>query len=243
MTKSFTLLVKVFLITTLMFSSIAHSQTYINYSQVIQSSLRTDQDLKIDSTRKPLEMLKFIQPQPGMAVLDIFSGGGYTAQLMKLAVGPSGKVLAFNTRPSQALLDRLQMHPQSNFIPIVGTLNELIEGTYELFDIVTVVNSYHDMVNANPEIQITNKRIFDLLKPGGTLIIRDHEAKAGVGKSVTKTLHRIDPISVTQDFESVGFKKIQEGDFVKNPEDTMEQHSSKSETGTQGFVFKFIKKI
>jgi len=98
------------------------------------------------------------------------------------------------------------------------------------------------MVNANSEIQITNKRIYDLLKPGGILIIRDHEAKAGVGKSVTKTLHRIDPLSVVQDFESVGFKKIQEGDFVKNPADTMEEHSGKSETVTQGFVFKFLKK-
>jgi predicted methyltransferase len=220
---------------------IAHSQSDSDYLQAIKSPIRIEQDLKIDQTRKPLEMLKFIQPKPGMVVLDIFSGGGYTAQLMNLAVGPSGKVWAFNTRPSQALADRLQMHPQSNLIPVVGTLNELLTDSDGRVDIVRIVNSYHDMVNANSEIQITNKRIYDLLKPGGILIIRDHEAKAGAGKSVTKTLHRIDPLSVTQDFESVGFRKIQEGDFVKISADSKEEHSSKNETGTQGFVFKFMK--
>ena len=111
-----------------------------------------------------------------------------------------------------------------------------------LVDIVTIVNSYHDMVNTNSDIQITNKRICNLLKPSGILIIRDHEAKAGAGKSVTKTLHRIDPVSVVQDFEFVGFKKIQEGNFVKNPADTMEEHSGKSETATQGFVLNFSRK-
>jgi len=242
MNKFFAVSIKAIFITHLMLSSIAYSQTFSDYSQVIQNPLRTEQDVKIDSTRKPLDMLKFIQPQTGMVVLDIFSGGGYTAQLMNLAVGPTGKVWAFNMRPNQALADRLQMRPQNNFIPVVGTLNELLPESSGLVDIVTIVNSYHDMVNANSEIQITNKRIYDLLKPGGILIIRDHEAKAGVGKSVTKTLHRIDPLSVVQDFESVGFKKIQEGDFVKNPADTMEEHSGKSETATQGFVFKFLKK-
>jgi predicted methyltransferase len=241
MNKFTNVLIKFFLIANLTLALIAHAQSDSDYLQTIKSPLRTEQDLKIDQTRKPLDMLKFIQPRPGMAVLDIFSGGGYTAQLMNLAIGPSGKVWAFNTRPNQALTDRLQMHPQSNLIPVDGTLNELLTDSNGLIDIVTIVNSYHDMVNVNPEIQITNKRIYDLLKPGGILIIRDHEAKAGTGKSVTKTLHRIDPVSVTQDFESVGFRKIQEGDFVKNSADSKEEHSSKNETGTQGFVFKFIK--
>jgi len=222
-------------------AQVAQAQSVADYSQIIRSPIRTEQDLKIDPTRKPLEMLNFIQAQPGMVVLDIFSGGGYTAQLMRLAVGSSGKVWAFNTKPSQALADRLNMHPQSNFLPYVGNLNTLIPESNGQIDIVTIVNSYHDMVNAHPDIAMTNQRIYALVKPGGMLIIRDHEARAGSGKSATKTLHRIDPAAVIADFESVGFKKIAEGDFLKSPGGTLEESSNNVAVPIQGFILKFTK--
>ena len=55
------------------------AQTNQNFLQIIQSPIRLEQDFKLDSKRKPLEMLQFIAVKPGSQVLDILSGGGYTA--------------------------------------------------------------------------------------------------------------------------------------------------------------------
>lgn len=233
--------VKNVLILSMLVAPISFALSNQNYLQIIQSPVRTEQDLKMDRTRKPMETLEFIQVKPGMTVLDIFSGGGYTAQLMALAVGPSGKVLAFNVKPSDALQDRLQKNPQKNLMPVINSIHQLAPDSEGPVDVVTIINSYHDIVNADPEIQTTNKRIYQLLKLGGLLIIRDHEAKHGSGKTVTKTLHRIDPSSVIADFESVGFVKVAEGDFLKNPEDSKDEHSSKPGLLTQGFILKFQK--
>ena len=216
------------------------AQTNQNFLQIIQSPIRLEQDFKLDSKRKPLEMLQFIAVKPGSQVLDILSGGGYTAQLLALTVGPSGKVLAFNTRANQNLQDRLISNPQSNILPVLGNLNDLIPDSNGPVDMITIINSYHDMVNANPNIQITNQRIYQLLKLGGILIVRDHEALEGVGKTATKTLHRIEPAAVITDFEAVGFKKVSEGDFLKNSQDAKEEHWNKLSTPA-GFILKFIK--
>jgi len=61
---------------------------------VIASPIRTDQDRRMDAARHPAEFLPFTQVRPGMQVLDVAAGGGYTSQLMALAVGPTGMVWA-----------------------------------------------------------------------------------------------------------------------------------------------------
>ena len=210
-------------------------------SEVVNHPVRTAQDRSLDAKRKPQEMLNFIQVKPGMAALDIFSDSGYTAQLMALAVGPTVKAYAFNIRAFPALDERLKEHPQANFISVVGALNELLPAMDGQIDVITIINSYHDLVNINPDIQTMNKRIYALLKPGGMLIVRDHAAKEGAGQSTTKTLHRIESVSVVADFESIGLKKVAEGDFLKNPQDPKEEHSNKVNP-PEGFILKFVKR-
>jgi predicted methyltransferase len=223
-------------------SVVAVAQPVMDNNAMIQSPIRTEQDRAMDAKRKPMEMLQLIQAKSGMQVLDLFSGAGYTAQLMALAVGPSGKVIAMNTKPNEALLKRLEAHPQSNLMPVISSLTELLPGQQAEFDLVTIVNSYHDMVNLNPDIMVTNKRIYELLKPSGVLIVRDHAALEGTGKSATKTLHRIDPAAVVADFQAVGFRQVAEGNFLKSPHDPKTEHSYRmGDIPPEGFVFKFVK--
>ena len=231
-----------FMFASMISSQAANVQSMVDPQQIIQSPLRTDQDRAIDVQRKPVDMLNFIQAKPGMKVLDIFSGAGYTTQLMALAVGQTGQVVAMNIRLNAALQERLADHPQSNIMPVIATLQEISAGPGNQFDIITIVNSYHDMINSSPDIVVSDQRIYDLLKPGGVLIVRDHAAKEGAGKSVTKTLHRIEPAAVLFDFELVGFKKVQEGSFLKSSQDKKELHSYQMNgIAPEGFIYKFIK--
>ena len=226
----------------LQFISPSFGQTTNDLNNIINHPLRSEQDRNLDSKRMPLQMLQFIGAKPGMKVLDIFSGGGHTAQLLALSVAPNGKVFAFNLKPNERLMERIQRQPQSNIVPIVLAIEDLSNEPNGSFDLITIINSYHDMVNAKPEIEVVNRRIYDLLKPGGILVVRDHAAKEGAGKSATRTLHRIDRAAVDEDFQKVGFKKVAQGDFLKSPQDTKEKHSNQmGDTLAEDFIFRWVK--
>src|SRR5271157_3969007 len=47
---------------------------------VIDSPIRTDQDRHMDAERHPAEFLPFTKVKPGMQVLDVSAGAGYTSQ-------------------------------------------------------------------------------------------------------------------------------------------------------------------
>ncbi len=59
---------------------------------IIASPDRSAADRTNDVRRKPAEMLAFIGIVPGMVVMDLSSGGGYTTELLARAVGPAGRV-------------------------------------------------------------------------------------------------------------------------------------------------------
>ena len=68
-------------------------------SEIIASPDRSAADKAIDQRRKPEEMLSFIGVRPGMVVLDLSAGGGYTSELLARAVGPQGQVFGQSAPP------------------------------------------------------------------------------------------------------------------------------------------------
>jgi predicted methyltransferase len=61
---------------------------------ILASPDRSAADRDNDQRRKPGPMLAFIGVRPGMAAIDLSSGGGYTSELLARAVGPTGRVYA-----------------------------------------------------------------------------------------------------------------------------------------------------
>lgn len=220
----------------------AHAQSaQTDWGALLQSPLRLEKDIKQDSTRSPVELLQFTQVRAGWRVMDIYSGGGYTAQLMALAVTPSGKVYAQMDKPSKAFEERLSLHPQANIEFIQRPMEELLPSGTTKLDLITLIYSYHDIAYMPLDRLKMDKVIYDSLREGGVFVIIDHSAKEGSGLEDTKTLHRIDKNLVIQDFLSVGFKLDQEGDFLKNPLDLRDQVSTKTTPHADGFVLRFKK--
>jgi len=56
---------------------------------------RPTADLARDAARKPTELLAFAGIRPGDTVGDYIMGGGYFTRVLSAAVGPEGKVYAF----------------------------------------------------------------------------------------------------------------------------------------------------
>ena len=53
----------------------------------------------MDASRNPAAFLPFAGVEPGMVVLDVSAGAGYTSQLLALSVGSEGKLLAQRPAP------------------------------------------------------------------------------------------------------------------------------------------------
>lgn len=212
-----------------------------SYKQAIASPIRTDDDRDADAKRKPLEFLQFTNVRPGMRVLDIAAGGGYTTQLLALAVGKNGTVWAQGTQSRQALEQRLASHPQANIVPVVRPFEDPVPNDVPKLDLITIIMNYHDIAYMPVDRAKMNQRLFNALKPGGHLVVMDHSAKVGTGVSAAKTLHRIDEKVVVDEFQQAGFKLEQTGDFLKNPTDPREQAFYDMKIPSDKFALRFVK--
>ena len=208
---------------------------------VIESPIRTDQDRRMDAARDPAKFLPFTQVKPGMQVLDVAAGGGYTSQLMALAVGPTGMVWAQREQAGTALTKRLADQPQANLVVVLRRFEDPIPPQAPQLDMVTLVLNYHDITYLPVDRAKMNQRLFAALKSGGKFIVIDHSAKAGADISSGKTLHRIDKAIVVAEVTKAGFILEAEGDFLRDPADTREVSSGDSKIPTDKFVLRFVK--
>ena len=195
----------------------------------------------MDASRHPAEFLPFTQVRPGMMVLDVATGGGYTSQLLALAVAPDGKVWAQRVEPGAALTKRLADAPQANLIPVYRPFDDPVPaGCAE-------ARSRHARAQL-PRHQYLpvdraqmNQRLFAALKPGGHFVVVDHSGRAGTGITEGKTLHRIDEAVVRDEVTRAGFVLEAEGSFLRNPSDSRDFSSGDPKVPTDKFALRFVK--
>jgi predicted methyltransferase len=176
-----------------------------------------------------------------MNVLDVAAGGGYTMQLLALAVGPTGNVWAQTDKPRAGFEKRMAAHPQSNVHALVRGFEDPYPADAPRLDLITLVLNYHDIAYQPVDREKMDRKLFEALKPGGRLVLIDHAAKAGSGLQDTKTLHRIDQAVVQQEFERAGFVLQQQSDFLRNPGDAREQAFFDMKTPTDRFALLFVR--
>jgi predicted methyltransferase len=208
---------------------------------VVANAIRTDQDRRMDESRNPAEFLPFTGVKPGMMVLDVSAGAGYTSQLLALSVAPDGKLWAQREQPGAALTKRLADNPQPNFIAVYRPFEDPVPPEAPKFDLITIVNNYHDISYLPVDRAKMDQRLYAALKPGGHLVVVDHSAQPGTGISVGKTLHRIDEAVVLSEFKQAGFVLEAEGQFLRNPADTRDFSSGDGRVLTDKFALRFVK--
>lgn len=211
------------------------------FRQAVMSPIRSDSDREADFKRKPLEFLEFADVRPGMRVLDVAAGGGYTTQLLALAIGGAGTVWAQNVKVRPALDERLASHPQKNIIAVIRPFEDPVPDNVSDLDLVTIIMNYHDIAYVTVDRAKMDQRLFQALKSGGSLIVLDHSAKPGSGTSAAKSLHRIDEQVVIDEFTHAGFRLEKTGDFLKNPDDPRDQAFFDMKIPSDKFALRFVK--
>jgi predicted methyltransferase len=210
------------------------------YRALLASPARTERDRGMDERRDPVDMLQFAGVRPGMRVLDIATGAGYTSQMLVLAVGSSGTVWAQTPQPGAALNERLAAHPQPNFVVTKRPFEDPVPPEAAPLDLVTLILNYHDITYLPVDRDAMNRKVFAALKPGGRYVIVDHSALPGTGITVGKTLHRIEESFVVAEVKKAGFVLESEGSFLRNPADTRADSSAPPKL-TDKFALRFVK--
>ena len=198
-----------------------------DYAAIIAAPDRADFDRQTDRRRDPVKLLSFTAVKPGMTVLDMGAGGGYSTELMARAVGPTGKVYGQDhetaARAKERFEARIKTDAMKNVAPLDRPFDDPLPPEVSGVDLITFFFFYHDTTYMTVDRAAMNKKLFAALKPGGLLIVADHSAKEGAGTSVGKTLHRIEQTTLEKEVLAAGFQLIAAGEFLRHPEDTREE--------------------
>lgn len=224
------------------------------YATAVASAARPDSDRARDAGRKPAEVLEFFGIQPGMIVLDMFTGGGYYAEIIAGVVGDHGKVVAHSNKAylnfvGDAFEERFGSGRLTNVEVLMAENNELsLEA--DTFDAIMLVLSFHDLYHEDPENGWERidgpaflAELKKALKPGGIVGIVDHYAEAGAPGETGDTVHRIDPAIVVTDMEAAGFALVAQSDMLRNPDDDLNKivFAPELRGKTDRFVMRFQK--
>ena len=233
-----------------------HANGADEYDAALTHAGRPAADSARDGIDHPADMLRLAGIKPGMTVADVLAGDGYYSELLSYVVGPKGHVylinnLAFDNWSQPALKDRVAGGRLANVTQQTVDLNDMKLAPASL-DAILLVKVYHDMywVDTNPkspwpkvDVNAVLTQLSKALKPGGVLLLIDHSAKAGHGKSDAGELHRIEEAFAVQDFTAHGFKVIAKSDLLRRPDDSRNLISYKGPAvgKTDRFVLVFRK--
>ena len=237
----------------------ASSLSRAQIDAIVASPDRSDADRRTDERRKPAEMLAFIGIRPGMAVLDLSAGGGYTTELLARAVGPTGTAYGQSRPPppspaaassapprrttAMALAERANKPAVANIVAVVQPFENPAPADRATagLDIVTLMFNYHDLTYLPVDRAAMNAAVFRALKPGGVYVVADHSARPGTGISVAPTLHRIEEAFLRREVEAAGFRLAAEGMFLRNPDDPRDREEPEPAMPKDEFVLRFVK--
>ncbi len=222
----------------------------VNLRPLLASTSRSEADRARDAGRRPAEVIEFLGIKSGMRVIDIYAAGGYYTEVLSLAVGPDGHVVAQNPpfileyrdgANDKALSARLA----GNRLPNVTRMNSSFEDIAAIagtFDAAITALNFHDMYNGRgPEAALaTLQAVNSLLKSGGILAIIDHVGVAGADNA---ELHRIEKSLAIDTAKSAGFVVEGDANILANAADDHTQgvFAEGLRGKTDRFLLKFVK--
>jgi len=215
---------------------------------------RTPDNVKLDESRKPAELLTFFGLRQGMQVLDMFGANKYWSEIIAPAIGPTGHVTVWqasqflNADRQKAFDEFAGKHPNVSLISSPFEAPDLPKGK---FDFAIINLDYHDVYWENPQRKVVRmnpdawlKTFYDAMKPGATVGIVDHVANPNSdARATVDKLHRIDPEVLKADFKRAGFVLAGTSDMLRNPGDdhSLLVFDPKIRGKTDRVVFKFKK--
>ena len=234
-------------------STVASAKPADVAAAVANAGARSEDNVKLDESRKPTEVLNFLGLKKGDQAIDLFGANRYWAEIMAPAVGPKGHVTVweptqFYGKESAEKFAAFQQKAGNTHL-IVAPF-ESIALDANAYDFVMLNLNYHDVYWESAKYGVKRmepdafvKTVYASVKPGGVVGVIDHVGNPGDTRETVEKYHRIDPAVVKADFEKAGFKLEGESDLLKNPADdhTRLVFDDKIRGKTDRFILKFRK--
>jgi predicted methyltransferase len=232
----------------------AHADTPIPavVTAAVADPRRPADQVKLDSARKPAQLLAFAELKAGDRVADFMPGNGYFTRIMSDVVGSNGHVYAFlpteqlaNCPPREvAGTKALEHDPSYANVSVVSAATANFN--MASLDVIWTAQNYHDLHDSfmgPANVAALNRAFFKALKPGGVYLVIDHIAESGSGLRDTESLHRIDPRRLRSEIEAAGFLLDAQGDLLRNLKDdhTLSVFDGRVRGQTDQVVYRFRK--
>ena len=197
---------------------------------------RSDANKARDVYRHPRETLAFFGVKPDQAVIEMWPGGGWYAEVLApmlrdagdytgIIVDPAKQPDADGTRYAENTNSKLRalfakrpdvfgkakLLEAGSAAPVLGQANSA--------DVVLTFRNAHNWVMDGNE-KAMFKAMFDVLKPGGTLGVVDHRAKPDQPAEEMKKSGYLPEAYVISVAEAAGFKLQAKSEINANPRDT-----------------------
>ena len=196
-----------------------------DYAAALGGSSRPADDRARDEARHTAETLAFARVRPGQKIADMIIGGGYFTRVFSAAVGPGGRVTAW--QPAEFIAFQASygesLTAVDAFANVDGIRSSMGAPDFPMgLDLVFTAQNYHDLhLNIAPADTASrvNAAVFRALKPGGLYVVIDHHAVAGAPLTAADTVHRIDIEAVKREVLAAGFVLDGESDILANAHD------------------------
>lgn len=201
--------------------------TPADYAAVLAEPSRPADDRARDAARHAAETLAFAQVRPGQKIADMIIGGGYFTRVFSAAVGPRGRVTAW--QPAEFIAFQASYGESLTAVDALANVEgirspiaapEFPSG----LDLVFTAQNYHDLhlsIAPADTASRVNAAVFQALKPGGLYVVIDHHAVAGSPLTASNTVHRIDIEAVKREVLAAGFVLDGESDLLANTADPL----------------------
>lgn len=197
------------------------------YAMALADPVRPAEDRARDAARQTAGTLAFARVRPGQQIADMIIGGGYFTRVFSAAVGPEGRVTAW--QPAEFIGFQASYGESLTAVDALSNVDAIRSpiGAPEFpsgLDLVFTAQNYHDLHLAPFPADTASKvnaAVFRALKPGGLYVIIDHHAAAGSGLAAADTLHRIDIEAVKREVTAAGFVLDGSSDILAAPADPL----------------------
>ncbi len=187
-----------------------------------------------DKYRHPLETLAFFGVRPNMTVLEVGPGEGWYTELLAPTLAQKGKLLdtaadpngpddsrsAFSGQRWAAFLGNApEVYGKVQTVIVDGKAPSLASVPAGTVDAALLMREVHGMVN-NGTWSTWLTEIRKALKPGGTLGIEEHRAKADADPIASSKQGYVPEKWVIDQVTAAGFKLAGKSEVNANPKDT-----------------------
>ena len=212
-------------------SAKAEGMDTASLGDVIRGAHRSEKNRARDMSRHPEATLTFFGIAPDLEVVELWPGRGWYTEILAPYLRAHGKLTVVAPVPGS-------VPPQA---PTVDTIRETLAARPDLYDrvaiapvnpneqpkfgapgsadlVVTFRNAHNWIHDGNADAMF--RAAFDVLRPGGTLGVVDHRAKAGTSPEALAKSGYVTEEQITALAKEAGFVFAAASEINANPRDT-----------------------